>query len=212
MCDKSIDVYNTERGLQVVLVVKNPPANPGDIRDMGSNWVRRTPGRGHGNPLQYSCLENPMDKAAWQAKVHRVTKSQTWLSDFTFFSPKQTTIKLRQILSCDKAFSTFVKLYKESRVLKNWCFWTVVLKMTLESPLDCKEIQPVHPKEDHQSWVFTGRTEVEAETSILWSPDAKSWLIWKDPDAGQDWGQEEKGTTEDEMVGSHHQLLEFTQT
>ena len=83
--------------------------------------------------------------------------------------------------------------YKESRVLKNWCFWTMVLEKTLESPLDCKEIQPVHPK-GGQSWVFTGRTDVEAETPILWPPDANSWLIWKDPDAGKDWGQEEKGT------------------
>ena len=83
---------------------------------------------------------------------------------------------------------------EESRVLKNWRFWTVVLEKTLESPLDCKEIQPVHPKGD-QSWVFIGRTdvEVEAETPILWLPDTKSWLIWKDPDAGKDWGQEEKG-------------------
>ena len=95
--------------------------------------------------------------------------------------------------------------YKESWVLKNWCFWTMVLEKTLESPLDCKEIQPVHPKWD-QSWVFIGRTDVEAETLILWPPDAKSWLIWKDPDAGKDWGQEEKGTTEDEMVGWHHRL------
>ena len=78
----------------------------------------------------------------------------------------------------------------------------------LESPLDCKEIQPVHPKGD-QSWVFIWRTDVEAETPILWSPDAKSWLIWKDSDAGKDWGQEEKGTPEDEMVGWHHQLYEF---
>ena len=76
---------------------------------------------------------------------------------------------------------------------------------TLESPLDCKEIQPVHPKGD-QSWVFIGRTDAEAETPILWPPDVKSWLIWKDSDAGKDWGQEEKGTTEDEMVGWHHQL------
>ena len=90
--------------------------------------------------------------------------------------------------------------YKESWAPKNWCFWTVVLEKTLESPLDSKDIQPVHPKGD-QSWVFTGRTDVEAETPILWPPDAKSWLIWKDPDAGKDWGQEEKGTTEDEMVG-----------
>ena len=95
--------------------------------------------------------------------------------------------------------------YKESWTLKNWCFWTVVLEKTLESPLDCKEIQPVHPKGD-QSWVFIGRTDVEAETPILWPPDVKSWLIGKDPDAGKDWGQEEKGTTEDEMVGWHHWL------
>ena len=95
--------------------------------------------------------------------------------------------------------------YKENRVQKNWCFWTMVLEKTLESPLDCKEIQPVHPKAD-QSWVFTGRTDVETETPILWPPDAKSWLICKDPDAGKDWGPEEKGMTEDEMVGWHHQL------
>ena len=87
----------------------------------------------------------------------------------------------------------------------NWCFWTVVLEKTLESPLDCKEIQPGHPKGD-QSWVFTGRTDAEAETPILWSPDAKSWLTGKDPDAGKDWSQEEKGMTEDEMVGWHHRL------
>ena len=93
--------------------------------------------------------------------------------------------------------------YEESWALKNWCFWTMVLK-TLESPLDCKEIQPVHPKD--QSWVFIGRTDVEAEISILWPPDVKSWLIWKDSDAGKDWGQEEKRTTEDEMVGWHHRL------
>ena len=95
--------------------------------------------------------------------------------------------------------------YKESWVPKNWCFWTVVLEKILESPLDCKEIQPVHPKED-QSWVFIGRTDVEAETPKLWPPDANSWLIWKDPDAGKDWVQEEKGMTEDEMVGWHHRL------
>ena len=87
--------------------------------------------------------------------------------------------------------------YKESWAQKNWCFWTVVLERTLESP--------VHPKED-QSLVFIGRTDVEAETTILWPPDVKCWLIWKDPDAGKDWGQEEKGMTEDEMVGWHHRL------
>ena len=95
--------------------------------------------------------------------------------------------------------------YKDSWGQENWCFWTVVLEKTFESPLACKEIQPVHSKGD-QSWVFIGRTDAKAETPILWRPDAKSWLIWKDPDAGKDWGQEEKGMTEDEMVGWHHQL------
>ena len=95
--------------------------------------------------------------------------------------------------------------YKESWPPKNWCFWTVVLEKTLESPLDCKEIQPDHLKGD-QSWVFIGRTDAEAETSILWPPDGKNWLISKDADAGKDWRREEKGTTEDEMVGWHHWL------
>ena len=93
---------------------------------------------------------------------------------------------------------------EESWAPKNRCIWTVVLEKTLESPLDCKEIQPVYSKGD-QSWVFTGRIDAKAETPILWSPHAKSWLIGKDPDAGKDWGQE-TGTTEDEMVGWHHWL------
>ena len=88
---------------------------------------------------------------------------------------------------------------------KNWCFWTVVLEMTLESPLDCKEILPVHSEGD-QPWDFFGRNGAEAETPVLWPPHAKSWLIGKDSDAGRDWGQEEKGTTEDEMAGWHHWL------
>ena len=95
--------------------------------------------------------------------------------------------------------------YKESWVLKNWCFWTVVLEKTLESPLDCKEIQPVHPK-GNQSWIFIGRTEAEAETPIFWPSDAKNWPIGKDPVAGKDWRWVEKGMTEVEMVGWHHQL------
>ena len=102
--------------------------------------------------------------------------------------------------------------YKESWALKNWCFGTVVLEKTLESPLDCKEIQPVHPK-GNQSWIFIGSTDAKAEAPILRPLDAKNWLIGKDPDAGKEWGQEEKGTTEDEMVGWHHQLYghEFEQ-
>ena len=94
---------------------------------------------------------------------------------------------------------------EESWVPKNWCFWTVVLEKTLQSPLDYKEIHPLHPKGD-QTWVFIGSTDVEAETPIRWPPHVKSWCNGKDPDAGRDWGQEEKGTTEDEMAGWHHQL------
>ena len=95
--------------------------------------------------------------------------------------------------------------YKESWVLRNWCFWTVVLEKTLESPLDCKEIQPVHPKGD-QSWIFIGRTDVVTETPILWPPDVKSWLIWKDPDALKDWSWEEK-----EMTGWDGWMTSLTQ-
>ena len=106
-------------------------------------------------------------------------------------------------------FSSYVWMwdfaYKESWGPKNWGFWTVVLEKPLESPLDCKEIQPVHPK-GNQSWIFIGRTDAETETPIFWPPDVKNWLIWKDPDAGKDWRQEEKGMTEDKMVGWHHRL------
>ena len=101
--------------------------------------------------------------------------------------------------------------YKESRALKNSCFWTVVLEKILESPLECKEIQPVHP-EGNQSWMFIGRADAESETPIFWPLDEKSRLIWKDPDAGKDWSWEEKEMTENEMDGWHHWFLEFTQT
>ena len=103
--------------------------------------------------------------------------------------------------------------YKESWVPKNWCFWTVVLEKTLESPLDCKEIQPVNPK-GNQPWIFTERTDAEAETPILWPPDVKNWLLGKDSDAGKDWRQKEKGTTEDKMAGWLHWINghEFVQT
>jgi len=94
---------------------------------------------------------------------------------------------------------------EEGLVPKNWCFWTVVLEKTLESPLDCKEIQPVNPK-GNQSWIFIGRTDAEVETPILWPSDVKNWVIGKDPDAGKDWRQEEKGVTEDEMIGWHYRV------
>ena len=102
---------------------------------------------------------------------------------------------------------------KKGCMLKNWCFWTVVLENTLENPLGCKEIKPVRPK-GNQLWIFIGRTDAEAEVPVVWSPDAKSWLTRKDTDAGKDWGQEEKGMKEDEMVGRHHWFNrhEFEQT
>ena len=97
--------------------------------------------------------------------------------------------------------------HKEGWALRSWYFWTVVLEKTLESSLDCKEVKPVNLK-GNQPWIFIGRTDAEAETPILWPPDVKNWLVWKDPDAGKDWRQEEKGTTEDEMVGWHHRFSE----
>ena len=98
--------------------------------------------------------------------------------------------------------------HKEGWALKNWRFWTVVLKKTLESLLDYKDIKPVNPK-GNQSWTFIGRTDAEAEAPILWPPDEKNWLTGKEPDAGKDWRQEEKGTTESEMVKWHHRLYEL---
>ena len=170
-------------------------------------------GEGNGNPLQCSCLENPRDRGAWWAAVYGGALSRTWLK---WLSSSRQHIKEQRHYLANKGpssqshgfSSSHVWLweldYKESWVLKNWCFWTVVLEKTLESPLDCKEIQPVHPK-GNQSWIFIGKTDAEAETSILWPPDVKSWLIWKDPNAGKDW-KREKGMTEYEMVGWHHWL------
>ena len=106
---------------------------------------------------------------------------------------------------CFSSSRVWMLNYKERWAPKNWCFWTVVLDDTLENLLDWKEIQPVHP-EGNQSWIFTVRTDAEAEPPILWLSDAKNWLIWKDPDAGKDWRWEEKGMTEDEMVGWHQRL------
>ena len=143
-----------------------------------------------------------MDREAWRAVIHGVAKNRTWLSDWSELPPGPS--------SHDYGFSSghvwmWELDYKEGWVTKNWCFWTVVLEKTLESSLDCDEIQPVHPKGD-QFWVFIGRTDVKTKTPILWPPDAKSCLIWKVPDARKDLGQEEKGMTEDERAGWHHRL------
>ena len=154
---------------------------------------------------------------SWSPKsLHTVTAAMKLKDACSLEEPRQHIKKQRRYFankgpsSQSYGFSsghvwTWELNHKESWAPKNWCFWTVVLEKTLESPLDCKEIQPVNP-EGNQSWMFIGRTDVEAETTILWSPDVKNRLIGKDPDAGKDWKQEKKGTTEDEMVGWHHWL------
>ena len=136
---------------------------------------------------------------------HEIKRFVPWKKSYD--KPRQHVKKQRHHFTekdpCGQSYPSHVWMWeldhKESWASKNWCFQTVVLEKTLESPLDYKEIQPVCPK-GNWSWIVIGKTDVEAEAPILWPPDAKSWLIWKDPDAGKDWGHEEKGTTEDEMV------------
>ena len=154
-------------------------------------------GKGNGNPLQCSCLGNPRDRGALWAAVYGVAQSRTWLKWLSSSSQ-------RYGFSSSHLWMWELD-YKESWELKNWCFWTMVLENTLERPLNCKVIQSVNTKAN-QSWIFTGRTDAEAETPILWSPDLKNKLIAKVPEGGKDWRQDENGTTEDEMAGRHHQL------
>ena len=130
--------------------------------------------------------------------LHLTDETQREMSDFIKFPPKGPR-------RARKDFQVSDFPIRECWALKNWCFWTVVLEKTLKSPLDCKDIQPVHSEGD-QPWDFFGRTNAKAETPVLWPSHVKSWLIGKDSDAGRDWGQEEKGTTEDEMAGWHHSL------
>ena len=153
--------------------------------------LRRSPGEGNGNALQYSCLENPIPVSSGRLQSMGL-QSQTWLSNFTFFTMWQGFYFI--FVNCEEGW-----------VPKNWWFWTMVLEKTLESPLDCKEIQTVHSEGD-QPWDFFGRNDAKAETPVLWPPHAKSWLTGKDSDAGRDWGQEEKGMTKDKMAGWHHRL------
>ena len=139
-----------------------------------------------------------LEEKLWQ--TGSILKSR----DFTL--PTKVCIVKAMVFSCSHVWMWELD-HKENWALKNWCFWTVVLGKTLESPLDCKEIQPVYPK-GNQSWIFIGRTEAKAETPILWPPDVKNKFTGKDPDAVKDLRQEEKGMTEGEMVGWHHQLNE----
>ena len=157
-----------------------------------------------------------MDREAWCAVVHGVAKSRTRLSNWTELNWKVIADKgmynQRYGFSCSHV-QMWELDHKEGWALKNWRFLTVVLEKTLESPLDIKEIKPVYPN-GKQPWIFIGRTDAETKAPILWPPDAKSWFIGKDPDAGKDWGQEEKGAIEHEIVGWHHWLNghEFEQT
>ena len=182
---------------EMALVIKNPPANAGDIRDVGLiPGSGRSLEGGHSNPLQYSCLENPMDRGAWWATVHGVTKSQTRLSDYHFhFLMTNLDSILKSITLLTKVctvksygfFSSHVWIWKldhkEGWVPKNWCFRIVVLEKTIESPLNSK-INPFNLKEN-QPWILVGRTDAEAV--ILWTPDVKSQLNGKEPDTDKDW-------------------------
>jgi len=150
-----------------------------------------------------------MVTAAMKLKDAYSLEEKLWPT-YIAYSKAETYFANKGLSSQSYGFSSshvwmWVLDYKESWVPKNWCFWTVVLEKTLESPLDSKEIQPVHPM-GNESWIFIGRTDAEAETPILWPLDAKNWFIGKDPDAGKDWSWEEKGSTEGEMVEWHHQL------
>ena len=155
-------------------------------------------GEGNGNPFQCYCLENLGDGEPGGLPSMGSHRVRHYWSDLAAATVKAMVFSSSHVwmweLDCTESWAP-----------KNWCFWTVVLEKTLESPLDCKEIQPVHPKGD-QSWIFIGTTDVEAETPVLWLSDVKNWLIGKDPDAEKDWRREEKGMTEDEMVGWHHWL------
>ena len=145
-------------------------------------------------PVQDPYVGEP--NGAWHLCSLGITPLQWWLSSHFWLAHSEHSSSCVWMWELD---------YEESWVPKNWCFWTVVLEKTLESPLDCKEIQPVHLK-GNQSWIFTGRTDAENETPLLWLPDVKNWLTGKDPDDGKDWRQEEKEMAEDEMAGRHHQL------
>ena len=153
-----------------------------------------------------------MDREAWHAAIHGVAKSQTQLNDWTEDIIKNQRRHFANKSPSSQGYgfsSSHVCMWEldceESWAPKNWCFWTMMLEKTLESPWDCKEIQPVHSEGD-QPWDFFRRNDAKAEAPVLWPPHAKSWLIGKDSDAGRDWGQEEKRTTEDEMAGWHHWL------
>ena len=166
-------------------------------------------------------VETVIDFIFWGSKIttdgdcgHEIKTLASWKKNYD--KPRQNMKKQRHFFANKGPFSQSYGIssshawmweldYKESWAPKNWCFWTVVLEETLESPLDSKEIQPGPPKGD-QSWIFIGRTDVESETPVLWPPDEKSWLIWKDTDVEKDWRWKEKGPTEDKMVGWHHWL------
>ena len=174
---------------------------------MANRWAKN----GNSERLYYLGLQNHF---RWWLQPWNEKTPVPWKKNYD--QPRQHIKKQRHYFtskgpsSQNNGFSsshvwTWESDHKASWVPKNWCFWTVVLEKTLESPLDCKEMQLVHFK-GNQSWIFIGRTDAEAGIPVLWLPNAKKWLIWKNPDAGKDWRQEEKGMTKDEMVGWHHRL------
>ena len=183
------------------------PAHPLPLHPWNLTTMKKKP-----EQLQHLPLLplNHWTKASSQAPEHCLLCEK--INPWCFKPPQTNPVTVEGVLDWYHGWCLETDMFK-FWVPKDWCFWTVVLEKALESPLDCKEIKPVNQK-GNQSWIFIGRTDTEAEAPILWPPDAKNWLIWKDPDAWKDWRQEEKGTTEDETVGWHHRLNgnEFEQT
>ena len=158
----------------------------------------------------FSCAPKSLQVLAAAMKLRRLLLGRKAMTNLdSILNRRDITLPTKVCLVKAMVFPVVLWMweldYKESWVLKNWYFWTVALEKTLESYLDSKKIQPIHPK-GNQSWIFIGRIDAETETPTLWPPDAKNWLTGKDLDSGKDWRWEEKGTTEDEMVGWHHQL------
>ena len=170
--------------------------------------ANRRGNNGNGDRLYFLGLQNHcrLCDCSHEIKIHLLHGRKATTNPDSILKSRDITLPTKVRLVKDMVFPVVIhrcESWTIKREPKNWCFWTVVLEKTLESPLDCKEIQPVNPR-GNQSWILIGRTNAEAETPILWPPNAKNWLTGKDPDAGKDWRQEGKGMTEDEMVGWHH--------
>ena len=189
-----------------ILTATNGNRNASLVKKSQHRWPRKFPFRFLTSNTEIFISNASLTVEAWRSETTNSTANSVLKS-------KDVTLPTKACIVKAMVFPIVIWMWelddKEAWAPKNWCFLTVLLEKTLESPLDCKEIQPIHPK-GNKPWIFIGRTDAEAEAPTLSPPDVKSWLIRKDPDAGKDWRQEEKGTTEDEMVGCHHWLNDMS--